>query len=121
MTIYADGLEGEEQTTNATMTEIARKALPENVRVMASVKIAGLSSGSAGANWEIQAAFERATGTASMTSGLLNIITPVKDAAALLWGAELAADGEDIIVQVTGAAATTIDWACLGSIVGVQT
>lgn len=119
MALFADGLEGDGQTTNATQTEIARKALPENCRVTAVVKVAALSSGGVGANWEIAAAFERATGNTSMIGGLLNLITPIKDGAALLWNAELGVDGEDIVVSVTGAAGVAIDWACLGPITGV--
>jgi hypothetical protein len=55
-----------------------------------------------------------------MIGSALNLITPIKDVGALLWGASLDVDGADIVVNVTGAAGTTIDWACLGPIVGVE-
>lgn len=119
--LFSDGIEGEGQTTNATVTEIARKAIPQNCRVGVSVRVAARSSGGVGAYWEIAASFDRASGNVSMVGSALNLITPIKDLAAVLWNASLAVDGDDIVVNVSGALATTIQWACLGPIVGVET
>jgi hypothetical protein len=41
-----------------------------------------------------------------------SVITAIETAGAAAWDGTLAASGNNVVVNVTGAAATTINWTC---------
>lgn len=120
MDFYADGIEGIVQTTDATPTELARKAINENMSAVVVVTVGAVSTGGIHASWRITANIKRDSGNVTVLGSVANLITPGKDIGALLWDVDLEADGSDIVLTVTGASGVTIAWAGLGPIHGVQ-
>lgn len=120
MDFYADGIEGLVQTTDATPTEMARKAINENMSGIVTVNVGAVSTGGVHASWSLSANIKRDSGDVSITGSIANLVTPGKELGSLLWDASLSADGADLVVTVTGASGVTIAWAGLGPIQGVQ-
>ena len=98
------------QTTNATPTTIITySGLSVNdVAVQVFVKITGLKNNfTEAAGYYLTGTFRRTGGTITQVGSTL-MISQNEDTAS--WDATLAVSGTDILVQVTGVAATTINW-----------
>jgi hypothetical protein len=98
------------QTTNATATTIITySGLSVNDRaVQVLVKVTGLKDNfTEAAGYYFTGTFRRTGGTITQVGSTL-MIAQNEDTAS--WGATLAVSGTDILVQVTGVAATNIDW-----------
>lgn len=98
------------QTTDATVTDLATIALAEGKTCFVTVMVVGeQSDASARGMYKLDAVFYRATGGNVTLQG--NVISHEEESVAA-WDADLVADtvGQTIDLDVTGEAATTINW-----------
>lgn len=97
------------QTTDATITTLATFATTTDKGHSLLVHVTGtLSDRSAQVSWLALAAATNAAGTVTVRdTSLLGPTTP-----ATTWVVTLSASGTNVLVRVTGALATTIDWTC---------
>ena len=96
------------QTTNATPTTISTLAIGTSKIHCYRVVLAGLQSNSSnGAYYERLAGYKNNAGTVTLIGSAASPITAEDNAA---WDITLTISGTNVLVQVTGAAATTIEW-----------
>lgn len=108
----------DKQTTNATEVGIASYNIyPEGGSVpttgiywLIATVIARKSDGSVGAFWRRSAALRMVGGVLTQIGTTQDEITPQKDAGASSWDLQIEISGNGFDVNVTGEAATTIDW-----------
>ena len=106
------------QTTDATKTTVLTYAVPDETVLHIFAHPGGMVNGGGNsAFYEVIAAFKRTGGgnVAQVGSTLL------RGAAGGLeddmnWTADIEASGTNVIVTVTGVAATTIDWICMAEL-----
>lgn len=105
--IYSDAIEV--QTTDATPTTLGSVTLLDENTYLLSCNIIGVKSdGTDRAVYHIEAGFYRtAGGGATIIGSQTTVHTAESDST---WDANFVANGNDVEVQVTGAAATTIQW-----------
>lgn len=108
----SDGaMTGRVQTTNATVTTILTIPLDDNTTTKVFVELAGQSDGTnTGAAYERVAAYRRNDAGAPALIGAVATPFTAEDTAG--WDITLTLSGNNLLIQVTGAAATTIDWVC---------
>jgi len=107
---HADLQRGTVQTTNATPTTIITySGLSANDRsVQIVVRMTGLKNNyTEAAGYYLAGTFRRTGGTITQV-GSTSMLSQNEDTAS--WDATFTVSGTDILVQVTGVAATTIDW-----------
>ena len=106
-----DQKDGTVQTTNATATTAVTYTVPANsiaivyAYVMALNAAAGDSKG-----FTPWASVLREGGAPAVVGSVVNMITPQGSAGATTWTSTIAISGNDVIVQVDGAIAATIEW-----------
>lgn len=99
------------QTTNATVTTIATVAIGTSKIHALRVSLTALRSTSAeGAYYERLAAYKNNAGTVTLIGAAASPIT-AEDAAA--WDITLTISTTNVLVQVTGAVGSTIEWECV--------
>lgn len=94
-------------TSNATPTAISTFAIGTDEMVFIEVTVTAKQAATTGAGWKLMQAFYRASGG---TLSALDTQSKVAWANGLAWDASLVVSGTNVLVQVTGAAATTIVW-----------
>jgi len=109
--VLDNGLSQETQTTNATPAIAYPVSIPANSMYQIDAKVfARNAAGTVQGFWRLAGIGQRGAGSASIVGSVINIIAAQKDALALAWDATLSASGNNINVNITGAAATTINW-----------
>jgi hypothetical protein len=105
---------GAVQTTNATVTAAKTLALSDNTLYWFEADIIGRETGGTDrAYYKVAGLFYRqGGGGATLQGAVASVITAIETAGAAAWDATLAASGNNVVVNVTGAAATTINWTC---------
>lgn len=99
---------GSVQTVDATPTTAATVLIAVNkARTISACVVGRKSDGTEYAAYQIVGLFGR-SGGAPFQKGSTQVVVQIEDTAA--WNADFAISGNDIVVQVTGVAATTIDW-----------
>lgn len=98
----------EVQTTDATVTSLATLATTDDYTYIITAEVQGaVNTGGNTAGYGRAATFKNVAGTLSQVGSTTALWTH-EDAAG--WDCDIDADGTDIRIRVTGAAATTIDW-----------
>ena len=92
-------------TNNATPTALLTYDIPTDKAALVVARVCGRKDGTTAGAFEIKALVEDNGGTAAVS---LVEKTTLKDAPA--WDVSVVASGGTAVVQVTGEAATTIDW-----------
>lgn len=105
---------GAVQTTNATQTTAKTIGLADDSVYWVTVRVAARETGNTDrAVFQFTALAYRASGGGATLQGtVISLVTPIKTAGATTWDATVTTSGNNILVSVTGAAATTINWAC---------
>ena len=99
------------QTTDATVTTIITIATASDHSYLVTVDAIGATtSGATTGAYVRRAAYENDSGTlGGVGVGVTNVDT-LEDAGAAAWDVTITTSGTNILIQVTGAAATTINW-----------
>jgi hypothetical protein len=102
---------GAVQTTTGAATTLFTLALPDNSGTVMVVNITArdTASGNRAAYQRIANVYRQGGGGATLNVGVVATAS-IESVAA--WDATISVSGNNAIVQVTGAAATTINWAC---------
>jgi len=112
-TVLEERKQGAVQTTDATKTTVITCPMPDNSVILFDCFIVGLKSdGSQGAGYKIGTSYRR-TGAGNATI----IGTPTKNVEHeddVNWDASSEASGANILITVTGKAATTVNWCAYG-------
>lgn len=105
---------GAVQTADGTTTPAKTLALSDNTLYWFEADIIGRQTGGTDrAYYKVAGLFYRQGGGAATLEGAVaSVITAIETAGAAAWNATLAASGNNVVVNVTGAAATTINWTC---------
>lgn len=99
------------QTTNATPGNVLTIAIPTGgVVVVEVVVVARIGTVSSGAGYTTQATYKNNAGTVTLIGAALAPLI-AEDAGLASASIALAISGTNVNVQVTGIAATTIEWA----------
>ena len=99
--------QAEVQTTDATLTTLQTVAIPTDSEVLLEVRVMGRrASNGDSAAYVRTARFKNVGGTVTRH----NLQTDYTSEDVGAWNATLVASGTNALVQVTGAAASTIDW-----------
>lgn len=102
------------RTTNATPTELYRATLAPLTAYVALLDLVAVDAGN-GALRAIRASVAaKRLGNGALLIGAPVVIANHQDAAASGWAVNAAADGNDFVITVTGAAGRTIDWLLSG-------
>lgn len=97
------------QTTNATATTLMTIPLPTAGNIALQAFVVARDSAGNSKSFNLNAGAKSVANVATVLGAVVSLLS-VGDVGAALWGATVTASGGDIVVQVTGAAATTIDW-----------
>ena len=102
---------GAVQTTNNLPTTLFTLALPDNSGTIMSVDITARDTGSANraAYQRVANVYRQGGGAATINVGVVASVT-IESVPA--WDATITVSGNSALVTVTGAGATTINWAC---------
>lgn len=98
------------QTTNETPTTAITYALPSTGLGRFTIEVVARSTGAVCSSWRFERTFRRDGGGAATALGSAPTQTRENDLAAASWAASISASGNNAIIQVTGAGATTIEW-----------
>jgi hypothetical protein len=99
---------GNVSTTDATITTILTLPVPTDKTQLLDVNIVGRDSGGAdSAVYSFKAMAENSSGTVTVSIVSSQIYEDVSG-----WDATVTTSGSDVLVRVTGAAATNVDWNC---------
>lgn len=99
------------QTTDATTTTIATILIGEGTTTLLKATIVAVNSdGSSNAYYIISAAYENIDAGSAEIVGSAATIASAEDVGG--WGASFSNSGGNALIQVTGAASTTIQWQC---------
>jgi hypothetical protein len=97
------------QTTNATLTTVETVTINEGETVLVEVEILARKSDlTQGACYILRRAFRRASGGNATALGALVTVMGAEDDTN--WDAKIEASGANIVIQIQGIAATTINW-----------
>lgn len=104
------------RTLNATPTELYRAQLRPLTGYDVVIRLLGVDAGN-GVVKKLVVDFtvKRLNGAPSQVGGT-SVAANHSDTAAATWNAGFTFDGNDLVIQVTGAAGRTIDWAFTGSV-----
>lgn len=98
------------QTTDATVTNLASQALNDaSVYHVRAVVVGVKSDGTQRASYEIVGTFYRTAAGNATQQGATTVVHSIESDAA--WACAFAVTGNNVVVTVTGVAATTINWA----------
>lgn len=97
------------QTTNATPLTLLTIPLPAAGNVVVQAFVVARDTAGNSKSFNVNAGGKSVASVATVLGAVTSLLS-VGDAGAALWTATLIASGSDLVVQVTGAAATTIDW-----------
>jgi hypothetical protein len=98
-------------TTNATPVAIVTYALPSGSAAYVDAVISLRNTGNGdGAALRISRCVKNVSGTASTIGSVNNIVTLTADTSLTLASATIAVSGASVVVNVTGVAATNIEW-----------
>ena len=107
--------EGTETTADATFTTVATQAITDGRTLLLEAHVSGRRAGAdEGAGFVLRGAFRR-TGGAVTQIGSTQVINSFADDST--WNAQFLVSGTDVLVQVKGAAAASVDWRCVGTVV----
>lgn len=95
---------GRVETTDATPTTVATVPLRTDESAMMSAIICGRKNGTTAVAYRIEVLAENNAGTVTVTEIVRNELEDIA------YTANLVASGENVIVQVSGEAATTVEW-----------
>lgn len=105
------------RTTNATPAELYRATLAPLTGYRADLRLLAVDAGS-GALRSIHASIvAKRLGNGALLVGSPVVIANHQDAAASAWGITAAAEGNDFVITVAGAASRNIDWLLTGDVV----
>lgn len=97
-------------TTNATPTSLAPGlTLTTNSAMTFHALVVGRDSSGNMASWKVEGGIKRGAGTASIVDVVVRSLL-ASDTSAVNWDVSATASTNDLTIQVTGAAATTINW-----------
>lgn len=113
---------GAVQTTNATQTSVWSMTLADNTVYFIQAQTVGRGTDGADRMTAIDFAlvYRQGGGGATLQGSPVDIVTPIKSTGATTWDVSITVSGNDVRVSVTGAAATTINWATSIDIQGVS-
>lgn len=101
-------------TTDATWTDSVSIAIPEGNVIDVNFTVMARSSTGTVARWELRGLIKRLTdgNIIDVGPGLLSLITPIKETAALLWDVGYHFDNTEhnFVFKTKGIASTTICW-----------
>jgi len=112
-TIYNDQVAQQLQTTNGIQANMSGYTLLNNTSGHFRSRVVGRNDSNGDSKvFDIVAAVKRHNGgDAQIVGSPINLITAQGDTSTLLWSANITASGTSIRVSVTGADATTVEWA----------
>ena len=97
-------------TTNATPLNLTSGlTVPTNSAMTFHALVVGRDASGNVASWKVEGGIKRGAGTASIVDVLINSLIAA-DTSAAVWDVSAVASTNDLVVQVTGAAATSINW-----------
>jgi len=96
-------------TTNATVTTILTIVLPTAGNVVGQAFVNARDSGGNAKSWNVNFGGKSVAGVASVLGAVASLLA-VGDAGAATWAVSVSASSGNILLQVTGALATNIDW-----------
>lgn len=99
-------------TTDATQTTILSYPIPAGATILARAVVLGQSSTGVSAAFTKVAGGKNISSVGSLVGSVLDLFSATKDTGALTWSATCSVSGTNLLVQVTGQAATTINWLC---------
>lgn len=106
------GLKSEVQTTDETQTVITSATLLDESIYTFQVDVVGIQNdGSNRASYRIMHTFYRTGGGDATTQGTATLLHA--EESDVNWDVELTPNGNDVEINVTGAAGVTINWVCL--------
>lgn len=110
-TISQDIASGTLQTTNATPGNLLTIAIPTGgVVVLDGYVVSRIGTITSGAGYTFQATYKNNAGTVTLIGAALTPLV-AEDAGLAAASIALVISGTNVLVQVTGIAATTIEWA----------
>ena len=97
-------------TTNATVTTIDTVPIPTSKAIMIKAKVVGIKDDfSAKGGFEVEAIYANNAGTVT----LQGIVNNIHKQAAAGWNVTFVISSTNVLIRVTGAAATNISWKSL--------
>ena len=102
-------------TTNATVTTIDTVPVSVNKGLLIKAKVIGIKDDfTEKGGFEVQAAYANNAGTVTL-QGITNIFKQAQAG----WAVTFVISGTNVLIRVTGAAATNISWKCIRTTVEV--
>lgn len=96
-------------TTNATVTTLLSIALPTAGNVVGQAFVNARDAAGNSKSWNVNFGGKSVAGVATVLGAAASLLA-VGDAGAAAWTVSVSASGANLLVQVTGALATNIDW-----------
>ncbi|HZC31277.1 MAG TPA: hypothetical protein VE261_07130 [Gaiellaceae bacterium] len=101
------------QTTNATVTTIVTVALAASSTNTIVGTVTGRNTPTGDSfSVDVRACYKNASGTATLV-GTAHVGTPDNDSGAAAWAVTWSTSGANVLLRVTGASSTTINWAAV--------
>lgn len=113
--ISTGSFEGTVTTPDASLTTVATQPITDGRTMRLEAHVSGRRAGAdEGAVFVLRGAFRR-TGAAVTQIGNTQVVNSFVDDST--WNAQFLVSGTDVLVQVKGAAAASVDWRCVGTVV----
>ena len=111
LTAVSDGSLDQVQTTNATPTTLSTIVLADDTTYVIEARIVARDTGGTKRASYVRTVMAHRQSAGSATLGGAGIEADFTDETTAAWDATFVVSGNNVLVQVTGEAATTIDWA----------
>lgn len=119
--VQSEDLTPDITTSNGSWTQLASYDVSGSNTFLVKVEIVARADDGTSAYWNLYGLIEQ-TGSGNLRtvgSGLLNLVSPIKDLGAFFWDVRFVVSGHNISVEVKGASSTSVGWMATGSVTGM--